>query len=173
VRNPATAFRLEARRLALKHQPAMSRHNALLGWYGVSALVALAFVAALGPEGLLFFMVQSVVAAATLEVVNYIEHYGLARQRLADGRYEPVRACHSWNSSFLLSNLLLLQLPRHSDHHAHAGRRYASLRHVDDAPQLPSGYAAMFLLALVPPLWFAVMDPRIDTFFAAEPAGAA
>jgi alkane 1-monooxygenase len=168
VRNPVAAFRLEARRLALKGQPVVSRHNELIGWYAASALIAVAFFVALGADGLVFFLAQSVIAAATLEVVNYIEHYGLARRRLPDGRYERVQPCHSWNSNFLLTNLMLLQLQRHSDHHAHAGRRYPSLRHVPEAPQLPSGYAAMFLVALVPPLWFAIMEPRVDAARAAN-----
>jgi alkane 1-monooxygenase len=164
VGNPRGAWRLEARRLALRGERVFSLHNELFAWYGLSLALLVAFTLAFGLAGALFFLVQSLIAAATLEVINYVEHYGLARRQLSDGRYERTTHLHSWNSSFLLSNLLLLQLQRHSDHHAHAGRRYPSLRHHDDAPQLPAGYPTMFLLALVPPLWFAVMNPRVRAF---------
>lgn len=173
VRNPANAWRLEARRLELKGLPAFSRHNELLAWHGLSVLMLTGFTIAFGVMGALFFLAQSALAAATLEVINYVEHYGLVRRRQADGRYERTTHRHSWNSSFLFTNLLLLQLQRHSDHHAHPGRRYPSLRHHDDAPQLPSGYAGMFVLALVPPLWFAVMNPRARAFRLHSEAAAA
>ena len=100
-------------------------------------------------------------AAGALEIINYVEHYGLQRQRLADGRYERTTHLHSWNSDYSLSNLMLFQLQRHSDHHAFPKRRYAILRHHADSPQLPGGYSAMFVLALCPPLWRRVMDGRV------------
>ncbi|MGL4742806.1 MAG: fatty acid desaturase, partial [Dermatophilaceae bacterium] len=96
-----------------------------------------------------------------LEAINYIEHYGLLRQRDEHGRYERVRPAHSWNNSHLVTNLLLYQLQRHSDHHENPARRFIVLRHVDEAPQLPAGYAAMTLLALFPPLWRRTMDHRV------------
>jgi alkane 1-monooxygenase len=96
-----------------------------------------------------------------LEVVNYIEHYGLLRQKLPSGRYERCRPEHSWNSNNVVSNLVLYHLERHSDHHANPTRRYQSLRHFDEAPQLPSGYALMIGLAYVPPVWRRVMDHRV------------
>ncbi len=90
-----------------------------------------------------------------------MEHYGLKRARGADGKYERCRPQHSWNANHLASNLVLFHLERHSDHHAFAARRYQSLRHYEDVPQLPSGYFGMFVLAYVPPLWFRVMDRRV------------
>ena len=96
-----------------------------------------------------------------LEVVNYLEHYGLRRQRREDGRYERCRPEHSWNSNNVASNVLLYHLQRHSDHHANPIRRYQALRHVEQAPQLPTGYAGMIVLALIPPLWRRVMDHRL------------
>jgi alkane 1-monooxygenase len=99
--------------------------------------------------------------AFQLTSANYIEHYGLQRRRLADGRYERCAPHHSWNSNHLVSNLIVFQLQRHSDHHAHPGRSYQSLRDFPDLPRLPSGYFGMFLLAYLPPLWFRVMDPRV------------
>jgi alkane 1-monooxygenase len=104
---------------------------------------------------------QAIIGFCMLEAVNYLEHYGLRRQKLADGRYERVNAAHSWNSNTVVSNVFLFHLQRHSDHHAHPIRRYQSLRHSVEAPQLPTGYSTMILLALVPPLWRRVMDWRV------------
>ena len=95
-----------------------------------------------------------------LTSANYIEHYGLLRQKLDTGRYERCQPHHSWNSNHTLSNLILFNLQRHSDHHANATRRYQCLRNFEGLPTLPSGYPLMFAMALIPPLWFAVMDPR-------------
>jgi alkane 1-monooxygenase len=103
-----------------------------------------------------------------LEVVNYLEHYGLMRQKNADGRYERCQPRHSWNSNNVASNVLLYHLQRHSDHHAHPLRRYQALRHFDEAPELPSGYGTMMLLAVIPPLWRRVMDPRVASHYAAD-----
>jgi alkane 1-monooxygenase len=108
--------------------------------------------------------------AFQLTSANYIEHYGLQRQRLADGRYERCAPHHSWNSNHLVSNLVVFQLQRHSDHHAHPGRGYQSLRDFPDLPRLPSGYFGMFLLAYMPPLWFRVMDPRVAQAVHGDPA---
>ncbi len=119
----------------------------LAGWWG-------------GPAGALLFVLQSLVAISLLEIINYIEHYGLQRRRL-EGRYEPVHERHSWDADFTVSNWILFNLQLHSDHHAHMQRPYEQLRSAADAPQLPAGYPALLLLALVPPLWFATMDPRV------------
>ena len=94
-----------------------------------------------------YLLIQAVVGFSLLEVVNYLEHYGLLRQRREDGRYERTRPEHSWNSNSVASNVLLYHLQRHSDHHANPVRRYQALRHVDEAPQLPTGYAGMIVLA--------------------------
>ena len=132
------------------------RYPLLLG------LLYAAVVAVWGGVGLAFFMAQGVVAFTMLEIVNYLEHYGLQRRQLDDGRYERVAPHHSWNSGRLLSNGFLFNLARHSDHHHLASRPYDELRSLSDAPQLPAGYSAMLLLALLPPAWFRVMDPRVD-----------
>lgn len=110
------------------------------------------------------FAAQSCVAVALLEAINYIEHYGLVRRRLASGEYEPVDPTHSWNSPHRVSNTLLVKLQRHSDHHAFATRPYELLRNYRESPQLPSGYPGMLLLALFPPLWRWVMDPYADAY---------
>lgn len=95
-----------------------------------------------------------------LSSANYIEHYGLLRQKLASGRYEPCQPRHSWNSNHGMSNLILFNLQRYSDHHANPTRRYPSLRAFENLPEIPSGYPLMFVIVLLPPLWLALMDPK-------------
>jgi alkane 1-monooxygenase len=135
-------------------------NDALNSWL-MSVLLFALLTVAFGIGVLPWLIGQAVVGICLLEAINYIEHYGLRRQLRADGRYEPVRPSHSWNNDSVVANLLLFQLQRHSDHHAHPSRRYQALCHDDEAPQLPAGYAAMLLLAAVPPLWRRVMDPRV------------
>jgi alkane 1-monooxygenase len=101
-----------------------------------------------------------------LETINYIEHYGLERREIRPGVYERTTPHHSWNASERVTNWVLFQLQRHADHHHIASRPYFALRHVEDSPQLPTGYAGMVILALVPPLWRRVMDPRVRAWHA-------
>ena len=115
----------------------------------------------LGPQVLWFMLAMSFWANFQLTSANYIEHYGLLRQVGPNGKPEPCRPHHSWNSNHRVTNWMLFHLQRHSDHHAHASRRYQSLRHFPDVPSLPNGYFGMFLLAYLPPLFFRVMDPRL------------
>lgn len=164
VRNTSNAWRLETRRLATQGKRWWSADNELVRWSMLWLVLAIVATLWLGPAGLSFFVVQGVLAACALEIINYIEHYGLERIRLADGRYERTTHLHSWNSDYLISNLLLFHLQRHSDHHETPRRRYQNLLHHADSPQLPGGYAAMFLLALCPPLWFRLIDPRVKAF---------
>jgi len=166
--NFLNAWKLEAERLKRRGLPALHWRNELIWWYAISALFLLGFTLALGALGALFFLGQAFIAFTLLEIVNYVEHYGLHRRKLDNGRYERTNAHHSWNSNFLLTNLFLFHLQRHSDHHAYAKRRYQVLRHFDDSPQLPNGYAGMIVLAAFPPLWRAVMDPKVRAYYAGE-----
>lgn len=113
---------------------------------------------------IIFFFGQSLVAILSLECVNYIEHYGILRQEISPGKYEKVNPLHSWNANHFFSNLLLFHLQRHSDHHAYASRPYQVLRHFDESPQLPFGYPVMILMSLCPPLWFRIMNPRLQNW---------
>lgn len=126
----------------------------------VQALVVMAIAIAWGVVGVFFYLAQSVISFLLLEMVNYVEHYGLVRQRSGD-TWEKVTARHSWNNSNILSNWLLINLQRHPDHHLFPARRYPLLRHLEESPQLPTGYAGMILIALIPPLWRRVVDPLI------------
>ena len=101
---------------------------------------------------------------ALLEVINYVEHYGLRRHISAAGIPERVRPIHSWNSDFQLGRIILFELTRHSDHHYMANRKYQILRHMEESPQLPAGYPSSMLMALVPPIWFWIMDGALDRF---------
>lgn len=116
-----------------------------------------------GWAGLGLFVVQAAVAIWQLELVNYIEHYGLTRRHLGDGRYEHVLPRHSWNASYQASNWLLINLQRHSDHHYKPDRRFPLLQTYgeEEAPELPLGYPVMTIAALIPPLWKRVMNPRV------------
>lgn len=131
----------------------------LQGWV-CSALLLLAVYFVAGTAGVVFYIAQAIVAILLLEAVNYIEHYGLLREKI-NGAYTPCTHMHSWNSNKLVTNIGLFNLQRHADHHANPTRPYEMLRHFEDSPQHPTGYAAMIMLALVPPLWFKIMDPRV------------
>jgi alkane 1-monooxygenase len=157
----ASAWALERARLAGHGLPALHWRNECLQAWAMSLLLFGALTTWLGPWALLFLLLQAAYGVSLLEVVNYLEHYGLKRATGPDGKPERCRPEHSWNSDHVVSNLFLYQLQRHSDHHAHPARRFQALRSFAEAPQLPNGYAGMLLLAYVPPLWFRVMNPRV------------
>jgi alkane 1-monooxygenase len=160
-----SAWKLEASRLAKTGKSRWSLDNDVLNAWLLSVALFTVLSVWFGAVVLPWLAGQAIIGFCLLETVNYMEHYGLRRQRLPSGRYERVRPAHSWNSSTLLTNILLFHLQRHSDHHANPLRPYQVLRHVDGAPQLPCGYSAMLLLALVPPLWRRTMDPRVADFY--------
>ncbi|MGW1327840.1 alkane 1-monooxygenase [Streptomyces antibioticus] len=160
-----SAWHLESRRLRRRNRRTLSLHNEILTAWALTVLLFAALALAFGAAVLPFLVLQAVLGFCLLETVNYLEHYGLLRGRRADGRYERVSPRHSWNSNNTVSNLFLFQLQRHSDHHANPLRRYQTLRHFDEAPQLPSGYATMIVVAWFPPLWRRVMDPRLSRHY--------
>jgi alkane 1-monooxygenase len=156
-----SAWRIERTRFRRLGKSHWSASNDILNAWAVSVALFVVLAVWFGPTVLPWLVGQAIIGFCMLETVNYLEHYGLRRQRTADGRYERVRASHSWNSNTVVANVVLFHLQRHSDHHAHPIRRYQSLRHFDEAPQLPTGYTTMMLLALCPPLWRRVMDWRV------------
>ncbi len=159
-----SAWRLEKRRYARRQQGPFRLDNDVLNAWLLSAALWAALVAWLGVGILPYLALQAVLGFTLLELVNYLEHYGMLRQRVgAPGkeRYERVEPTHSWNANNIATNVLLYHLQRHSDHHANPTRRYQALRDYEDAPQLPTGYAGMILIALVPAWWRRVMDPRV------------
>ena len=163
------AWKLEAESLRRKGRSPFSIYNSMVGF----AILPVIFCAVLtgvvswtsgAPawEVPVFFFTQSFLAFTLLVLVNYVEHYGISRKQLSPGRYERVNPRHSWNASHVLSNFFLFQLQRHSDHHVHAHKRYQVLDHYDESPQLPFGYPTMIIVALVPPLWFHLMNGRLE-----------
>jgi alkane 1-monooxygenase len=157
----ASAWQLERQRLARGGHSVWSWRNEVLQAWAMTVVLWSVVIAWGGARVVPFLLIQAAYGASLLEVVNYVEHYGLGRKQLPNGRYERCAPQHSWNSNHVVTNLFLYQLQRHADHHANPTRSYQALRHFDDAPQLPVGYAAMILLAYVPPLWFRVMNPRV------------
>ena len=165
-----SAWELEAERLKRLKSGTFTLRNDILNAWAMTIVLFAGLTAVFGIEILPWLLVQAVFGFSLLEVVNYLEHYGLLRQKRDDGtdRYERTRPEHSWNSDNVSSNVLLYHLQRHSDHHAHPTRRFQALRHFDEAPELPSGYATMILLAIVPPLWRRVMDPRVVAHYGGD-----
>ncbi|HEY1057095.1 MAG TPA: alkane 1-monooxygenase [Limnobacter sp.] len=155
------AWQLEAERLERKGHSRWNARNEILQGLAMTALVHGSLVIAFGWPAVMALLVVSLWGAFQLTSANYIEHYGLLRKKLDNGQYERCQPHHSWNSNHLVSNLVVLQLQRHSDHHANPARGFQSLRDFPELPSLPSGYFAMFLVAYVPPLWFRVMNPRL------------
>ena len=164
-----SAWRLEKRRYARKQQHPFRLGNDVLNSWLMSVGLWGALVAWLGVGVLPFLVVQAVVGFSLLEVVNYMEHYGMLRQKVGvtgrKQRYERVDPSHSWNSNNIATNVLLYHLQRHSDHHANPTRRYQALRDFEESPVLPTGYAGMIVLAIVPAVWRRVMDPRVLAHF--------
>lgn len=158
-----SAFAAEAAMLARKGKGWTDLHNPFWTYWALqSALLGLAFVIG-GWAGLGLFVFQAFVAIWQLELVNYVEHYGLTRKHLGDGRYEHVLPRHSWNAAHKASNWLLINLQRHSDHHYKPDRRFPLLQTyaASDAPQLPYGYPVMTVAAMIPPLWRRMMNKRV------------
>jgi len=152
---------LEADRLKRLNKSFFSLDNELLHSLAITILAYAALTAAFGWMTLPFLIITAAYGWFQLTMANYIEHYGLLRQKKDDGRYERCQPKHSWNNNFKATNLITLHLQRHSDHHAHPTRAYQILRDYPEAPQLPHGYPAMMALAMVPPLWKMVMDKRV------------
>jgi alkane 1-monooxygenase len=157
-----SALELERTRLDRAGQGFWTIRNDVLNAWAMTVVLFGGLTLAFGIEVLPWLAVQAVVGFSLLEVVNYLEHYGLLRQREEDkDRYERCRPEHSWNSNNVASNVFLYHLQRHSDHHANPIRRFQALRHYEEVPELPSGYATMIVLAYFPPLWRRIMDPKV------------
>jgi alkane 1-monooxygenase len=164
----ASAWRIEAERLRRRNLSVASSHNRMVRGLLLVAAIYAGTAYFFGFMGILFFAAQSLVGFSIVEAFNYVQHYGLSRNKRTDGTYEKASHMHSWNSNHPVSNWLILNLGRHSDHHCHAGKDYSALRGLEHAPQLPTGLYGMWVLALFPPLWFDVMNPlaalyRVDS----------
>ncbi|MEU6583226.1 alkane 1-monooxygenase [Nocardia sp. NPDC046763] len=163
-----SAIRLEGERLRRKGHRWFSVHNHILQAWAMTVVLFGGLLAVYGWRVLPYLLLQAVIGAGLLETVNYVEHYGLLRRRRPNGGWARCSPADSWNSDRLVTNIFMFHLQRHSDHHANPGRRYQTLRTSEEAPQLPAGYATMILLAVFPPLWRAVMDPRLLAHYAGD-----
>jgi alkane 1-monooxygenase len=161
IRQYFNAWRIQKKLLKNNQKPFVSLKNDML-WYTVLQLIYLCVVYVLfGAKGLLFAVFAGIVGFILLETVNYIEHYGLLRQKTKSGRYERVKEIHSWNSNHVIGRIVLYELTRHSDHHYKSSKKYQILDCHEQSPQMPFGYPTSMVLALLPPLWFKIMNKRI------------
>jgi alkane 1-monooxygenase len=154
-------WRDEAERLTKKGIPVLSPHNEILQGWAITATAAIILAVIFGPAILPFILLHHLLGWYALTQANYVEHYGLLRQKRENGHYEPCRPHHSWNTNHIFSNVMSFHLQRHSDHHANPLRPYQALRDFPDLPRLPSGYPGMFFMAAIPPLFFWIMDPKV------------
>lgn len=156
-----SAWKLEAKRLSKHGRSAWSHRNEMI-WFLAIQILWLSLITYLFGWGFLpVYLVVAMFSFLLLEIINYVEHYGLRRDRTHHGRWETVSEAHSWNSNHRISRMMLFELSRHSDHHMSAEKPYQVLRTETNSPQMPNGYPGMVLLALVPPIWFAIMDRRL------------
>ena len=160
-RSFVSAWKLEAGRVAREGRSAWTWRNRMLGGIVAEAALYAAIAVFAGWLGVAFFAMQSLVAVLLVETTNYIEHYGLERRETAPGVYERYGAEHAWDCRYRFSNWLLFNLPKHAHHHLHPGLRHDELVYEAGAPRLPVGYPLALLIALVPPLWFRVVDPHL------------
>jgi alkane 1-monooxygenase len=154
-------WKLEADRLKRINKPIFSKDNEILQCLSITVIGFTTLIMISGIAALPFLLITSLLGWFQLTQANYIEHYGLLRQKLENGRYERCQPKHSWNSNYRFSNLITVHLQRHSDHHAHPTRAYQVLRDYDDAPALPSGYPLCMAMSMIPRVWFAIMDQRV------------
>lgn len=155
------AWGLEVARLNRQGKSEWSFSNEIIQSMIITLVAYSLMLAYFGPVMLPFLMIVAGFGYWQLTCANYIEHYGLLRQKNDNGRYERCQPHHSWNSNHKVSNLVLVHLQRHSDHHAHPTRAYQVLRDYNNVPKLEAGYPWMFLLAMIPPVWRAIMDPKV------------
>ena len=156
------AWELENKRSLQKHGTFWTFKNRMVTYTFLNIVVIGTILLVFNWVALFGFIGASVVGILLLETVNYIEHYGCERKRKENGKYERVNHSHSWNSDHVLGRLVLFNLSRHSDHHYKASKPYQILDSLPESPQMPTGYPGMMLLSLIPPLWFSVMNPKIE-----------
>ena len=156
-----SAWRLEQIKLKRFNKSFFSLNNEMILFQLIQLILIFSIYYLFGINILMYFIISALIGILVLETVNYIEHYGLQRKIKGDGKYERIQPYHSWNSNHPLGRLMLFELSRHSDHHYNSFRKYQILRNHDKSPEMPTGYPGMMILALIPPLWFLVMNKRV------------
>ena len=159
-----SAWKIENQRLKVSGLKPWSMQNQMLQFQLIQAAFILLVYYAFGMIGVWGLLGSSLFGIILLETVNYIQHYGMLRALKQNGQYEKVNVNHSWNSAFPIGRILLFELARHSEHHFISTTKYQVLKHSDTSPQMPTGYTGMITMALIPPIWFRVMNPLVKKF---------
>lgn len=160
-------WEIEAERLRRQGRPWWNWRNRMIWMQSLPFMWLAVLVYFFGWGAVPLFLLLFAFGRGLLAVADFVEHYGLGRRRLPDGSWEPCKATHAWDDSFIVSSLFFCQIDRHSDHHANVGRPYQILRVMDDAPRLPFGYLTMLGVAMIPPLWRKMMHPRLHAHYEA------
>lgn len=166
-----SAWSLENKRIQRNKGRALSLKNEMFRFQIYQIACWAALITIFGWRNTLLYTAAAVIGFLLLETVNYIEHYGLYRKKISDYRYERVRPVHSWNSDHVVGRMMLFELSRHSDHHFQPQKKYQVLEHHEQSPQMPTGYPGMMLISLIPPLWFALMNPKVHAQAGADAEG--
>jgi len=157
-----SAWNIESNRLKKMNQAMWSYKNSILRFLFYQMIYIVTIMIVFSPFVAIILIASGITGILLLESINYVEHYGLVRRMLQNGKYEKVETFHSWNSDHEAGRIILYELTRHSDHHFKANKKYQILNHYDESPQLPYGYPTSILIALCPPLWFKIMNPRVE-----------
>ena len=155
------AWKISLKEIQKRNKWFFSFSNEMFWFQVIQIVFVILLFLVFGWQGTLYFFAAALIGILLLETVNYIEHYGLQRKPLGEGKYERAMPTHSWNSNHVIGRVMLFELSRHSDHHYLASKKYQLLKHHDEAPQMPTGYPGMMMLSLIPPAWFYVMNPRV------------
>lgn len=156
IKGNISAWNIEKKRLKRKGHSLFGWHNAVIRGHLMSVLlVAFAFFVG-GWETALFFTLIALAGKSLLEIVNYMEHYGMVRDPAT-----PVQPRHSWNTNKRISSWSMFNLTRHSHHHAQGEVPYQDLKPFPDAPMMINGYLTTLIVALIPPLWHKLMTPKV------------
>jgi len=166
-----SAWHIEKSRLKKMGHPTLSIRNQMLQFILIEVLYLVLMALIFGIFIMAIMLSCAIVGVLLLETINYIEHYGLVRRKQENGRYENVETFHSWNSDHEVGRILLYELTRHADHHWKAGKKYQILDHRAESPQLPFGYPTSILIALIPPLWFRIMNPLVKVWQSSNSVG--
>ena len=161
TRQYISAWKIQIKLLKNNNKSFLSVKNDMLWSIAIQLAYLLSIYLVFGTTGLLFAIAAGVTGFLLLETVNYIEHYGLLRIKTESGRYERVKENHSWNSNHVVGRIVLYELTRHSDHHYKSSKKYQTLEYHEESPQMPYGYPTSMVLALMPPLWFKIMNKRV------------
>jgi alkane 1-monooxygenase len=158
------AWKIEFKRMEKNKWPKFYYKNLMILFFILNVIYVMAILYFFGTFAACVLIAAGTISFLFLETINYVEHYGLKRDLLTNGRYERVMPKHSWNSNHYLGRIILYELTRHSDHHYLANKKYQILDHHESSPQLPYGYPSSMLLSLIPPLWFKIMDKRLKSY---------